>query len=392
MNFVFTPDEDAFRKEVCDFVKSELPPGFQAGVGGHVETDEQWAVARGVTKKLAERGWLSMAWPKEYGGQDAHMKTVILMEEMNYWEAPGHDIAGVSMLAPALMAHGTEEQKRRYLPDIASGDIVWCQGWSEPGAGSDLPSLITRAVDAGDHFVVNGQKVWTSHGDRADWCFLLVKTDPEAEPKYRGISFLLLDIKSPGITIRPLLTSAGMHSFCEVFYDDVKVPKGQLVGALNQGWKVAMTAAGFERSGIYRLALALRNLDRLIELAKKPGVDGRVPAKDPWVRQQLAELYVDGQIARMHAYRVAWLQASGKYPEWEASMARLTGCEFQQNVGHFGTRMLGLYGQLLEDSKWANPDYKAALHSLLGIGATIAAGTSEIQRNTIAIRGLGLPR
>ena len=392
MDFSFSPDEERFRQEVRDFVAQELPPGFEAGVGGEVETEEEWQVAREMTKKLAAKGWLSLAWPKEYGGQEAHMKSVILSEEINYFGAPGLDFGGVGLLAPALMSHGSEEQKKRFLPGIASGEVTWCQGWSEPGAGSDLPSLTTRAVEDGDYFVVNGQKVWTSHANRADWCFLLVKTDPEAQPKHRGISFLLVDFKTPGITIQPLVTMADERSFCEVFYDNVRVPKENLVGELNKGWRVAMTAAGFERSGIYRIALARRNVDRLLQYAREPQQDGKVPAKEPLVRQKLAELFIEGVIARLFAYRVAWQQAQGLQPEWEASIARVFGCEFQQHVARAGIEIMGLHGLLREDSKWANTECKMAYHSLLGAGATIAAGTSEIQRNTIAIRGLDLPR
>lgn len=392
MDFSFSPDEERFRQEVRDFVAQELPPGFEAGVGGEVETEEEWQVAREMTKKLAAKGWLSLAWPKEYGGQEAHMKSVILSEEINYFGAPGLDFGGVGLLAPALMSHGSEEQKKRFLPGIASGEVTWCQGWSEPGAGSDLPSLTTRAVEDGDYFVVNGQKVWTSHANRADWCFLLVKTDPEAQPKHRGISFLLVDFKTPGITIQPLVTMADERSFCEVFYDNVRVPKENLVGELNKGWRVAMTAAGFERSGIYRIALARRNVDRLLQYAREPQQDGKVPAKEPLVRQKLAELFIEGVIARLFAYRVAWQQAQGLQPEWEASMARVFGCEFQQHVARAGIEIMGLHGLLREDSKWANTECKMAYHSLLGAGATIAAGTSEIQRNAIAIRGLDLPR
>ena len=392
MDFSFSPDEERFRQEVQDFVAQEVPPGLETGVGGFVESEDEWQFVRGMTKKLAAKGWLSMAWPEEYGGQDAHMKSVILSEEMNYLGAPGLDFGGVGMLAPALMAYGTEEQKKRFLPGIASGDVLWCQGWSEPGAGSDLPSLTTRAVEDGDDFVINGQKVWTSHAQHANWCFLLAKTDPDAEPKHRGISFLLVDFNTPGITISPLITMADERAFSEVFYDNVRVPRENLVGELNRGWRVAMTAAGFERSGIYRIALARRNVDRLIRYAREPRPDGRVPARDPLVRQELADIYIEGVISRILAYRVAWQQARGLQPEWEASMARLFGCEFQQHVATVGMEIMGLYGLLREGTKWANNDCKMTRQSLLAVGATIAAGTSEVQRNTIAIRGLDLPR
>ena len=392
MDFSFTPEQEKFRQELRDFIAKELPPGLETGVGGHVETDEEWKVARAMTKKLSAKGWLNIAWPKEYGGQDKHMLSVIINEEMNYHCAPGLDFGGVGMLAPALMVYGNEEQKKEHLTKIAAGDVVWCQGWSEPEAGSDLPNLQTRAVEDGDDYVINGQKVWTSLAHHADWCFLLAKTDPNVQPKHRGISFFLVDFKTPGITVSPLVTMSNERSFSEVFYDNVRVPKKNIVGEVNGGWKVAMTAAGFERSGIYRIALARRNVDRLIEWAKKPQPDGRIPAKSPIVRQKLAHLYIEGTISRILAYRVAWLQSQGLQPDWEASMARVFGSEFQQHAGHTGAELMGLYGMLMKGSKWADPACNMALQSILGIGATIAAGTSEVQRNVIALRGLGLPR
>ena len=392
MDFSFTPEQEKFRQELRDFIAKELPPGLETGVGGHVETDEEWKVARAMTKKLSAKGWLNIAWPKEYGGQDKHMLSVIINEEMNYHCAPGLDFGGVGMLAPALMVYGNEEQKKEHLTKIAAGDVVWCQGWSEPEAGSDLPNLQTRAVEDGDDYVINGQKVWTSLAHHADWCFLLAKTDPNVQPKHRGISFFLVDFKTPGITVSPLVTMSNERSFSEVFYDNVRVPKKNIVGEVNGGWKVAMTAAGFERSGIYRIALARRNVDRLIEWAKKPQPDGRIPAKSPIVRQKLAHLYIEGTISRILAYRVAWLQSQGLQPDWEASMARVFGSEFQQHAGHTGAELMGLYGMLMKGSKWADPECNMALQSILGIGATIAAGTSEVQRNVIALRGLGLPR
>ena len=392
MDFSFTPEQYKFRQELQDFIAKELPPGFETGVGGHVETDEEWKVARAITKKLSAKGWLNIAWPKEYGGQDEHMLSVIINEEMNYHCAPGLDFGGIGMLAPALMAHGNEEQKKEHLTKIAAGDVVWCQGWSEPEAGSDLPNMQTRAVEDGDDYVINGQKVWTSLAHHADWCFLLAKTDPDVQPKHRGITFFLVDFKTPGITVSPLVTMSNERSFSEVFYDNVRVPKKNVVGEVNGGWKIAMTAAGFERSGIYRIALARRNVDRLIEWAKKPQPDGSIPGKSPVVRQKLAHLYIEGTISRILAYRVAWLQSQGLQPDWEASMARVFGSEFQQHAGHTGAELMGLYGMLMKGSKWADPDCNMALQSILGIGATIAAGTSEVQRNVIALRGLGLPR
>ena len=392
MDFNFTPEQEAFRQEVRDFIANEIPPEFEAGVGGHVESEADWKFARSITKKLSDKGWLNIAWPKEYGGKDEHMFSVIINEEMNYRGAPGLDFGGIGMLAPALMAHGNEEQKKEHLGRIARGEVVWCQGWSEPGAGSDLPAMTTRAVEDGDSYVINGQKVWTSLAHHADWCFLLAKTDPVVEPKHKGITFFLVNFKTTGITINPLTTMANEHCFSEVFYDNVRVPKKNIVGKVNGGFKVAMTAAGFERSGIYRIARALGNVDKLIAFSKKPLPGGHIIGKDPYVRQKLSNLYIEGQIARILAYRVAWLQTKGEQPEWEASIARVHGSEFQQRVGEIGAEIMGLYGMLFKESKWGNEDYSIARESLLGIGATIAAGTSEVQRNAIAMRGFGMPK
>jgi alkylation response protein AidB-like acyl-CoA dehydrogenase len=252
--------------------------------------------------------------------------------------------------------------------------------------------MTTKAVEDGDSYVINGQKVWTSLAHHADWCFLLAKTDPNVLPKHKGITFFLVDFKTPGITVNPLTTMANEHCFSEVFYDNVRVPKKNIVGKVNGGFKVAMTAASFERSGIYRIARALGNVDKLIEFAKKPLPGGHIIGKDPYVRQKLVNLYIEGRIARLLAYRVAWLQTQGAQPDWESSIARVHGSEFQQHVGEVGAEIMGLYGTLFKESKWGNEKYSIARESLLGIGATIAAGTSEVQRNSVAERCFGMPK
>lgn len=388
MDFRFSEEEERFRQEVRDFVKQELPPDWVAyGILGEVDTEEEWQFCRSMTRKLAERGWLAIGWPKEYGGMGAsHIMQVILSEEINYSEAPGWDFFGIGMLGPTLMVHGTEEQKRRYLPEIARGETIWCQGFSEPGAGSDLASLQTKGVLDGDHFVVNGQKVWTSNAHRADWCFFLARTDPQA-PKHKGISFLLVDMKTPGITVRPLVNIAAGHSFNELYFDEVRVPRENLVGELNRGWYVAQTLLGSERSGIHRIAMARRNLDRLLQYARETGA-----SRDPLVRQKLAQLVAEGQIAQLLAYRVAWMQSRHIPVEYEASASRLFGSEFCQHVPRIGMEILGLYGSLEKNSKWAPLAGKIGNDYLSTIGATLATGTSEIHRNIIAQRGLGMPR
>ncbi|MDP6559797.1 MAG: acyl-CoA dehydrogenase family protein [Candidatus Binatia bacterium] len=388
MDFRFSEEEERFRREIQDFIKQELPPDWVGyGILGEVDTEEEWEFSRSMTRKLGAKGWLAIGWPKEYGGLGAsHIMQVILSEEINYHEAPGWDFFGIGMLGPTLMVHGTEKQKRRYLGEIARGETLWCQGFSEPGAGSDLAALQTKAVSEGDNFIVNGQKLWNSNAHRADWCFFLARTDPNA-PKHKGISFILVDMKTPGITVRPLVNIAGGHSFNEIYFDDVKVPKENLVGELNRGWYVAQTLLGVERSGVHRIAMARRNVDRLLDYARETGA-----GQDPLVRQKLTQLYTEGETARLLAYRVAWMQSREMTVPYEASVSRLFGAEFCQRVSRIGMEILGLYGILEKDAKWTRLAGKIGNDYLATVGATLAAGTSEIQRNIIAQRGLGLPR
>lgn len=396
MDFQFSQEEEAFRQEIRQFLKEELPPDWLGPLSyeDEHESDEMWAFSRHMARKLADKGWLTLGWPKEYGGlAEPTMKQVILAEEMSYHRVPGIDSTAIRMLAPTLILYGTEEQKKKYLGSISKGEIVWSQGFSEPEAGSDLASLQTRAREDGDYFIVNGQKVWTSGGHRADWCFFLARTDTEA-PKHKGISFFLVDLKTPGITVRPLLNIVGGASFCEVFFDNVKVPKENLVGGKNQGWYLAMSLVSFERSLIWieRAAGSKRLLEELVAYAKETPRGGETLASNSLVRQRLAEMAIEIEIARLLAYRVAWLESKGAVPEYEAAMCKLCGSEMMQHLGNVGMQLLGLYGQLERGSKWAALKGTVEYWYLSTLGRTIAGGTSEIQRNIIALRGLGLPR
>ena len=390
MDFRFSQEEEQFRQELLDFLDKELPPGRNND--GLVGAEEEWALNLRMRKKLAQRGWLTMHWPKEYGGQGASpILSLIFNEEMSYHGAPGRDSFGARMLGPTLMLYGTEEQKRSFLPPVAKGEVQWCQGYSEPQAGSDLASLSTRADDKGDYFLVNGSKVWTSLAHRADWMMVLVRTDIEA-PKHRGISFLLVDMKSPGVEVRPIINMAGTHEFNEVFFDDVQVPKGNLVGEKDRGWYVAVTLLDFERSGIEYAASSRRLLDDLWAFMKDSKGGASQRGDQEWVSEILAQRYVETEVARLIAYRVAWMQSQGIVPNREASMSKVFGSENFQRVADTGMKVLGQYGLLVQEDKWA-PLYgrfqDAWRHSFAN---TIAAGTSEIQRNIIASRGLGLPR
>jgi alkylation response protein AidB-like acyl-CoA dehydrogenase len=281
------------------------------------------------------------------------------------------------------MVHGSQEQRREHVARIARAETVWCNGSTEPGAGSDLASLQCRAVADGDDYVVSGQKVFTTNAHRAGWCFLLARTNPHA-PKHRGLSCFIVDMKSPGITVHPVWLMAGGR-VNEVFFDEVRVPKGNLVGEEDRGWYVAMTTLGFERSGIENIAEARRTLDDLVEYVKV-AMDNRA------ARHRLVELRVEVEVGRMIAYRVAWMQDQGYSPDWEASLSRLYGSELRQRLTCAGMELLGLYSQLQDGSPRAILSGRVE-HSYRGtVVNTIAGGTSEIQRNIIATRGLGLPR
>ena len=383
MDFRASRDDITFQNDVESFVKREWTNGIRGGFTGEASDGEHLASLE-FRKKLAARGWLTMAWPSEWGGLAAsHLRQALYNETMGYYGAPGFDM-GVDRVGPTLMLHGSDEQRHEFLPKIVNVEIEWCQGFSEPGAGSDLGSLQTRAILDGDNFVINGQKIWTSSAHHAEWMLLLARTAPDA-PKHRGISMLLLDMKSPGISVRPLRNLSGTHGFNEVFFDNVLLPRRRLVGEINRGWYQAMSTLDFERSGINRIAGARRVLDDITNLASEGGV-----RLQPSQRTAIAELAIEYQVGRLLALRVAWLQSVGRVPNYEAAMSKLYGSEMQQRVANFSMNLFGLASQI--------PDGDVAVatsppaYYLNSLSFTIAAGTSEINRNIIATRGLGLPR
>ena len=389
MDFRFSPEEEYFRREVQDFLAKELPQDWEGYYLGEANSDEEWAFSRSITKKLANRGWLVIGWPEVWGGQNDPMKRLILMEEIFLHEVPGFDIVGVTMFGPILIEHGSDAQKQQHLPGIAHGEVVWCQGFSEPEAGSDLASLRTTCTDKGDHWVINGQKLWTSNSNRADWIFLLARTNPNLQ-KHRGISMIMVDMKTPGITVRPLVTMGERTPFCEVFLDNVSVPKDNLVGEINKGWNIATDTLGFERSSIHRIGSALSCLNRLICYVREKGNGKRPSGREQLVWNKLAELSIEAEIGRLFAYRVASMQKKGLSAGYLTSTSRLFGAELQQHVARVGMEILELYGQLEPGSKRSVLGGRITLEYLVSIAATIAAGTSEMQRNIIATRGLGM--
>ena len=388
MDFRFTEEQDAFRRQVRAFLKQSLGEDWRGIDPDAYFHDENWARIRELTTKLAQKGWLTLAWPREYGGQGRpHIEQMIYNEEMAYFRAPMRDVSiGTGTAGPAIILYGTDEQKSRFLPEIARGSAVYCQGFSEPEAGSDLASLQLRAVEDGDDFVVNGSKIWTSGAHRATHCYLMARTDPEA-PKHRGISVFIVDMDTPGIEVRPIINMFNVHYFNEVLFSDVRVPKANMIGEKDRGWYVAAASLDFERSGVERFASNQRSLEDLAKLARETA-----RSQDPVIRNRLADLWVSNAAGRMVAYNVAWMQSQGLLPNKEASISKLMGSEIAQRIHRLGVEMLGMYGILEKGSKCAYLEGRPAWEWMDSISFTIRAGTSEIQRNIVATRGLGLPR
>ncbi|MBI4498096.1 MAG: acyl-CoA dehydrogenase family protein [Chloroflexi bacterium] len=393
MDFYFSAEDEAFRQEVRAFLRQELPAdwsGFQSDDA--YASDEHYQLVRQFRKKLADQGWLTMAWPPEYGGQGASIwRQVVFNEEIGYAQAPYQAPMGVSWVGPALMLYGTEEQKRQFLPAIARDEIEFCTLYTEPGAGSDLAALQTSAVEDGDDFVVNGQKIFTSGAHHSDYGWLAARTDPQA-PKHRDISTFIIDMKTPGITISPLINMVGVHAQNQVFFDDVRIPKSALVGERNRGWYNVAVALDFERSSIATVADLARVLEELIAYARETRWNGHTLAEEPAVRTKLADRAIELEVARYLAYRIASMQSAGKPFNAEASMAKAFKSEFTQRLANTGMQILGLYGQIRRGSKYAPLQGRIERLYKAAVVGTIAGGSSEIQRNIIAGRGLGLPR
>ncbi len=390
MRFDFTPEESDFRRKLSAFLDDALPADWHGPADE--SRDDHWALNQQIKKGLADRGWFVMSWPTEYGGADSSsMMNTIFAEEMAYRRAPGHDRFGTRMLGPTLMRFGSDSQRTEHLGAIARGEVQWCQGYSEPNSGSDLASLQTRAVIDGDNFIVNGAKIWTSLAHRADMMFMLVRTDPDAAP-HKGISLLLVDMKTPGIQVLPIINMAGVHSFNQVVFDDVRVPQANLVGDLNDGWRVGMTVLNFERSGIDYAVWARAALEELVDYVKNDDSLISTVKTDPEVRGKLASLNTEIEAARLLCYDVAWRQGQGEVPSAEASISKVAGTEIYAKVLDYGTELLGMYGVLEPGSEQAELQGNFLKMRLFATSGPILAGTNEIQKNIIAQRGLNLPR
>ena len=390
MRFDFTPEEKDFKRHLSSYLDDVLPADWHGPADESL--DDDWKLNQDIKKGLAERGWLVMSWPKEYGGSDSSpMMNTIFAEEMAYRRAPGHDRFGTRMLGPTLMQFGTEEQCKKHLGSIARGEIQWCQGYSEPNSGSDLASIQTRAIGNADDFLVTGAKIWTSLAHRADMMFMLVRTDSKAAP-HKGISLILVDMKSPGIEVLPIVNMAGVHSFNQVVFDNVRVPKSNLVGDLNDGWRSGMTVLNFERSGIDYAAWARAALEEMVDYVNSDEALVTSAKSDPTVRIKLAELHMEVEAARLMCYDVAYRQGRGEIPSSEASMSKVAASEVYLKVLDYGVEILGMYGVLEPGSNQAELQGRFFKMRLFYTSGPILAGTNEIQKNIIAQRGLGLPR
>ncbi|MXZ62712.1 MAG: hypothetical protein F4Y98_03680 [Chloroflexi bacterium] len=399
MDWSDSPEQAAFRAEVRALLDTQLPdryrtPGGNWAADRRSDDPEERQAAEDWTNALADRRWFAPHWPEEYGGAGLTIwAQTILREEMATAHAPAVGGPGVIQYGPTIILVGDEEQKRDFLPRMVSGELLMHSGLSEPGAGSDLASLQTRAVRDGDEFVVNGQKIWTSNGHLADYLWVPVRTDPDA-PKHRGISALLIPTDLPGVEFRPLINMGGEHGFNESFFEDVHVPAKNRIGEENRGWYVGATALDFERSGIAGSATVRRDVRELADyLASDDGRARSRVASSPALRREVAEIAIAADVHYNLCLRIASMQDAGRVPNYEASMGKVFGTELTQRIARTAANAFGLYSNLWdEDDPRAPMAARGARSYVFSVPMTIAGGTSEIQRNIIATRGLGLPR
>ena len=393
MDFKFSPEDEAFRQEFRSWLEHHIPRDWRDDELHDPDTLEEFERRRAWHRQLYDGGWMCIHWPQEYGSRGASLvQQVIYHQELDRAKAPPTvNFQGIARVGPTLMQWGTPEQKQRYIPRIPPAEEIWCQGLSEPDHGSDLAAVETRAVDRGDHFLVNGSKVWTSNAHRADFTTLLCRTDPDA-PKHQGLSYLLVDMKSPGITVRPLVQMTGESGFNQVFFDDVQVPLANLVGEKNRGWMVAMTNMMFERTIHGGRTDMMVEVRQLTELAKKVDRDGRPAWEDSYVRQRLAGFACEAAALKYTSFRQLTSQLKGLPPGPEGSMMKLGTSGLNLRMQDFAMELLGPYSQFEYQASGAIDRGKWSHRMLAARRGTIAAGTNEIQHNIIGERVLGLPK
>ena len=388
MDFRFSEEQQKFRQEVRDFLEEELRQGLWQ------PSCDAWIMGfdPAFTKRIVQRGWIGLTWPKEYGGQGrSFVDRLIFTEEILRYGAPAAcHWNGDRQIAGAIIHYGSEEQRKELLPMILRGETYIGLGMSEPEAGSDLASLKTRAVEDGDDYIIDGQKVWTSMGSHMNWIYLLARTDPDA-PKHRGISEFFFPTNIPGITVRPIVDITGDVHFNEVFFDNVRVPKKYLIGEKNRGFYQIVNQLAYERSGMERLMGNYPLFEALIQYCKETKRNGKPLSEEPVIRSKLAQLKIEFGIGRLHMYRVTLAMDEGRAPVWESAMSKAYSTAFEQRLASIAMEIAGLYGQLAPKSKWA-PMLGLAYHSYLSSkGYSLQAGTSEILKNILASRKLELP-
>ena len=397
MDFGFTQEELDLRKEIEEFVRDALPPDWDESVvywpGSYGSMPQMEAEFQEITKRfnrmLGKRGWLTLGWPKEHGGQGSAMKAAIAGDVLSYYRVPAGSI-GAGIVGPTLILVGSEELKKEFLPPIAAGEIGFWLAYSEPNAGSDLVSIKTTGVDDGDDFIVNGQKIWSSGAHVTEYGWAIVKTDMDA-PAHKSATLMIIPNETPGVTINPIINICGNHSFNEVFFDDVRVPKKYVVGEVNKGFYYVMLALQFERmmigAGSFR-----RVLEELVQYARETVRNGRPLAEDSRVRRSLAAIAVELEVFLSLYWKSAWMQDRGEVPELEASALKLIFTELSVKLANAAVDLLGPYGLLDKGSEWAPFGGRIGMGYMDSISGPIGAGTSEIQKTILATRGLGLPR
>jgi alkylation response protein AidB-like acyl-CoA dehydrogenase len=397
MDFTLTPEQQSFRDEVRDWLSRNLPRSWVERLhgGSDIPRPDAYEFLRQWQGKLNEAGFMGLTWPKESGGRGlTFMEEMILQQEMALAKAPPVlNILAVGMAGPTIIAYGTEEQKKRYPPKMLSCEEIWCQGYSEPNAGSDLAAVQTRAVKEGEYYVVNGQKVWTSLAHMADWMMLLARTDPDA-PKHKGITYFLLDMKSPGVTVKPLKQITGDAEFNEVYLDNVRVHESQILGGVNNGWGVGLTTLMYERLALgFGIQVRLRiALDGLVELARHTVKNGVPVTKDPVMRQKLAQMWIDTEVFKYTGARAITKLLKGELPGPEASTGKMMWVEGHQRLQELAMEIEGPFSQLTQGSPWAVAGGLWQHTFLRSRANSIEGGTTEIQRNIIGERVLGLPK
>ena len=392
MDYSLSDEQKERRKEffkVCQELEKSKPKNF-LGMSSVYGNNEGWEYHLYCAKEFAKKGWLSLNWPTEYGGNGNMMDRVLFSEARGYFDVPGVDGFGVAMLAPTLLNMASEEIRRKFLPKIAAAEVMWCQTWSEPNAGSDLASCTTTAVRKGDEYVINGQKSWSSGAHRAQWGFGVFKSDLEG-PKHRNLSFLLFDMHTPGITLVPVKYMDGTHVYNDVYFDNVHVPVNNIVGNENGGWAVVNVLASFERSRIDEVMRMQRRLEDLVNYCNTTTSDGNLLSANPIIRNKLAQIACDLEASRTLAYYVADLQNRGEMSLMHAAGSKVFASELGERFASLATDILGAHGQV-KASKWAPLEGQWEKLYQDHFVFTISMGTNEIQRNIIAWYGLDLPR